>query len=82
MALCLLPFGVLLGFGVYRRRRSAGMLAGLLAMLALAISVGVTGCGSLDVNGTPAGAYTFQVTAIGTNTSTTQSAPMALKVTQ
>jgi hypothetical protein len=58
------------------------MLSGFLALLVFAVSMTVSGCGTLDVNGTPAGSYTFNVTAIGSKTTATQSAPLALTVKQ
>jgi large repetitive protein len=82
IALCLLPGGLLLGFSFTRSRKRSQMLQGLLAMLLFAVSVVVSGCGTLQVNGTPAGTYTFNVTAIGHTTAATQSAPMTLTVTQ
>ena len=51
-------------------------------MLLFAVSMAVSGCGGLQVNGTPPGSYTFNVTAIGHTTAATQSAPMTLTVTQ
>ncbi len=82
LKLCMLPLGAVLSLLVYRRRqiRWAGSL--LAFVLLLLFSSGLTGCGALDVNGTPAGAYSFSVTAIGANTGATQSAPMALTVTR
>jgi hypothetical protein len=73
---------LLLGFSFTRSRKRSQMLQGLLAMLLFAVSVVVSGCGTLQVNGTPAGTYTFNVTAIGHTTAATQSAPMTLTVTQ
>jgi hypothetical protein len=81
-ALCILPGGLLLAFSFARSRRRRQMLSGLLAMLVFAISMAVSGCGTLQVNGTPVGSYTFNVTAIGSKTAATQSAPIALTVTQ
>ncbi len=80
--LCLLPGGFALLLLLMRSRRSRRMLPTLLALLVTAVSFAVSGCGTLDVNGTPAGQYTFNITAIGANTAITQSAPLQLKVTQ
>jgi uncharacterized protein YceK len=49
-------------------------------LLLLVVSIGVSGCGTLDVHGTPAGTYTINVTGIGSKTAATQSAPLALTV--
>jgi hypothetical protein len=56
------------------------MMSGLLAVLIFAVSIAISGCGTLDVNGTPTGSYTFNVTGIGSKTAATQSAPFALTV--
>ncbi len=80
--LCALPGSLAVIFLLVRSRRSRRMLPTLLALLVAAVSFAVSGCGTLDVNGTPAGQYTFNVTAIGANTAVTQSAPLQLKVTQ
>jgi hypothetical protein len=82
IALCLLPGGLLLAFSFRKSRKRAQMLQGLLAMLLFVVSIAVSGCGTLQVNGTPAGNYTFNVTAIGHTTAATQSAAMTLTVTQ
>ncbi len=82
LKVCMLPFGCVLSLLLYRRRGHLRWAESLVAALLLLASVGLTGCGNLDVNGTPAGAYSFSVTAIGSNTAVTQSAPMALTVTR
>jgi hypothetical protein len=82
VTLCLLPGGLLLAFTFRRSRRASRMFSGFLALLVFAVSMTVSGCGTLDVNGTPAGSYTINVTAIGTKTTATQSAPLALTVKQ
>ena len=83
-ALCFLPGGVLLMLAFARtRRRMRVSLAGLLMLLLLAgLSAGLSGCGGLQVNGTPAGTYVFQVTATGTGTGVTKSMDVTLTVTQ
>jgi hypothetical protein len=58
------------------------MLSGLLLALLFTGAMAISGCGGLDVHGTPAGTYTFNVTSIGAKTTATQSAPMTLTVTQ
>ena len=80
VTLCLLPGGVLFAFTFRRSRKASRRMSGLLAILIFAVSMAVSGCATLDVNGTPAGSYTFNVTAIGSKTAATQSAPLALTV--
>jgi hypothetical protein len=77
--LALLP-GALLAAFLLRRRRSALTLLG--ALLLMMATLQTTGCGSLQINGTPPGTYTFKVTASGTGTGATQSQVMTLNVTQ
>jgi hypothetical protein len=83
-ALCFLPCGMLLGLACWRtRRRMRTSLAGLLMLILLiGLSAGLSGCGGLQINGTPAGTYVFQVTATGTGTGVTQSIDVTLTVTQ
>jgi hypothetical protein len=82
--MCLLPGGALLGLMFWRgRRRLRGSLGGLLAVLLLAaLTSGLTGCGGMHINGTPAGTYTFQVSATGLGTGVTQAIDVTLTVTQ
>ncbi|WP_353063741.1 Ig-like domain repeat protein [Tunturibacter psychrotolerans] len=82
IALCFLPGGLILGLTLLRSRRGHKLLSGLLLALLFTGAMAMSGCGGLDVHGTPAGAYTFNVTAIGAKTAATQSAPMTLTVTQ
>ena len=77
----LLPGGLLLGFGL-RRRMKRALLPMLLVVFAVALTVSATGCGGLQVNGTPAGNYSFKVTASGEGSGVTQSQVMTLTVTQ
>jgi large repetitive protein len=81
IVLAFLPLGLLAGYGLFRKRR--GSLVGiLLVVCAIAATLGVTGCAGLQVNGTPAGTYTFKVTATGQGTGVTESQVMTLTVTQ
>jgi hypothetical protein len=82
--LCFLPGGVLLGLAFWRgRRRMRTSLAALtMLLLLIGLSAGLSGCGGLQVNGTPAGTYVFQVTATGTGTGVTHSMDVTLTVTQ
>jgi hypothetical protein len=84
--LAFLPGGLLLGLLLWPRglrRRLRGMrMGGLMMLLALAaVATGLTGCAGLQINGTPAGTYTFQVTALGTGTGVTQAMNVTLTVT-
>jgi large repetitive protein len=82
IALCLLPGGLFIGLSLLRRRSAYRLLSNLLLALLFTGVMAMTGCGGLDVHGTPAGSYTFNVTGIGTKTAVTQTAPMTLTVTQ
>ena len=80
LLLCFLPGCVFAGFALFRRRRAS--LQGLLLLIvAIAITLSASGCAGLQVNGTPAGSYTFKVTASGQNTGATESQVMNLTVT-
>ena len=79
--MCLLPAGLLLGFGLRRRgKRRFATLA--LAMTAAVMTLSAMGCAGLQESSTPAGAYSFKVTASGKTTGITQSQVMTLTVTQ
>ncbi|HEV2645528.1 MAG TPA: Ig-like domain repeat protein [Acidobacteriaceae bacterium] len=82
--LCLLPGGALLGLMFWRgRRRLRSSLGGLLLVLLVAVMTGgLSGCGGLNINGTPAGTYTFQVSATGLGTGVSQAIDVTLTVTQ
>jgi large repetitive protein len=82
ITLCLLPGGFLFFFSIRRSRNAGRVFGSLMALLVFVMSMAVTGCGTLQVNGTPQGTYTFSVTAIGNKTGATQSAPIVLTVTQ
>ncbi|MFN2975718.1 Ig-like domain repeat protein [Terriglobus aquaticus] len=77
-ALCGLPLAAMLLCGF--RRRSVHKL--LLLTLAAAITLGAVGCGGLKINSTPAGSYSFQVTAIGQGTRAQEAVTVTLAVTQ
>jgi hypothetical protein len=78
---CFLPGTLLCGLFLFRRRKLK--LATLFVLLlAVGTIFSTTGCGGLNVNGTPAGNYTFQVTARGQGSNVTESQTMTLTVTQ
>ena len=79
--LAFLPVGLLAGLALFRSRRRS-LLAVLMLVFAVMASLGITGCGGLTVNGTPAGTYTFRVTAVGTGSGVSESTPMTLTVTK
>jgi large repetitive protein len=82
IVMCLLPSGFILGMSLRRRRSAARLLSGLLLALLFVGTMAMTGCGGININGTPAGSYTFDITGIGTKTAATRSAPMSLTVTK
>ena len=78
--LCLLPCLLGIGLGARRRKFKASTLLLLVCMVAMTLSA--VGCSGLKMNGTPAGTYTFKVTASGENSGATVSETMTLTVTQ
>jgi hypothetical protein len=79
---CFLPGTLLAGVLLWRSRKRAKLMALLAMVCAVALMFSTTGCGGLTVNGTPAGNYTFQVTARGQNTGVAESQNMTLNVGQ
>jgi hypothetical protein len=80
--LCLLPGGALLAF-LLLRPGSRRPLKGLLLMICIAaLALQTTGCGTLDVNGTPAGTYVVKISASGVQTGVTLTQDLALTVTK
>jgi hypothetical protein len=78
---CFLPGGLLLGL-LGLRSRKLRQLSGLLLILCVAgISTALTGCGGVNMGGTPAGTYTFNISAHGA-TGVSQSIPVTMTVTQ
>jgi hypothetical protein len=78
---CFLPGGLLLGLLGLRFRRVRG-LGGLLLVLALAsLSTGLSGCGGITQKGTPAGVYSFNISAVG-KTGVNESIRVTMTVTQ
>jgi hypothetical protein len=82
MMLAFLPGGVLLGLIGWRaRRRMRSSLGGVLLLLvAMGLAVGLSGCSGLNIDGTPAGTYSFKLTASGNGTGVTESMDMTLTV--
>jgi hypothetical protein len=77
-----LPGTLLIGFALARKKRSLPMLSIIALVFGMGAMLSITGCGGLQVNGTPAGTYTFKVAATGTQTGASTSQTMTLTVTQ
>ena len=85
LAMCFLPGGVLAGLAMWQLRRRPGWAKGLgllAAVLAVAATLGLSGCSGLQQSSTTPGAYTFKVTASGAGTGATEYQDMTLTVTQ
>jgi hypothetical protein len=84
VAICFLPAGLL--FGLFFRKNARRLRIGLGSLLMLfllaSLSIGLGGCGGLQINGTPPGTYIFQITAIGTGTGVMHAMDMTLTVTR
>jgi hypothetical protein len=80
--LAFLPGALLTGIILWRKRRRMPMLGALLLLFAMVATLATSGCAGLSSSGTPAGTYTFQVTAHGQGTGASQSQMMTLTVTQ
>jgi large repetitive protein len=78
-----IPAALLTGLMLFRKRRRMPLLAALLMLCAMVATLSSTGCATgLSQTGTPAGTYTFQVTAYGQGTGASESQTMTLTVTQ
>jgi large repetitive protein len=78
-----IPGALLTGLLLWRKRRKLPTLAALMLLFcAMGAVISSTGCAGLTQQGTPAGTYTFQVTAYGQGTGASQSKTMTLTVTQ
>lgn len=77
-----LPLGALLGFGLMRSRRRRSFIGLLLLLCSIGLTLGLSGCGTLNQSSTPAGTYTFKITASGVASGVTQSTPVTLTVQQ
>ncbi len=76
---CLLP-GVVL-FCLFRKhKRRLPMLC--LAFTLMLATTGLTGCSGLQMSGTPAGSYTFEMVGTGQGSNVTESQSVSLVVTQ
>jgi len=82
--LCWIPLGLLAGLlrrkGGRASRRWLGMM-GLFAM-AVAFTMGVSGCAGLSTNGTAPGTYTFKIVGTGQSSGITETQTITLVVTQ
>jgi hypothetical protein len=82
MLACALPAGLFLGLLLWSGRRNRKYLGGLLLLFLATLTVGLSGCGALQINGTPPGTYNIVVTAQGEKTGITQSVNVTMIVTQ
>jgi len=78
--MCLLPCLLVIGIGARRRKFKASTLLLLVCMIGITLSA--AGCSGLSINGTPAGTYTFKVTAAGQGSGATVSQTITLTVTK
>jgi hypothetical protein len=80
--LCFLPGIAFAGFGLWKARKRSRLMTLMMLLAGVSLAASLTGCGGITINGTPAGTYKFQVTALGQNTGVTESQTMTLTVTQ
>ncbi len=80
--LAFIPGSLLAGFLLFRRKRRLPMLSLIALFLGLGALLSATGCNGLQINGTPAGTYTFKVAVTGAGTGVSQTQDMTLTVTQ
>jgi sugar lactone lactonase YvrE len=80
--LAFLPGTLLIGFVLMRKKRTLPMLTVLVLMLGMGAMLSATGCAGLQESGTPAGTYSFKVSATGAQTGANASQTMTLTVTQ
>jgi hypothetical protein len=83
---CGLPVGVLFGLLLWTARKrfsrdTRKVMGGLLVLALTALTIGLSGCGALQINGVAPGTYNVLVIATGSNTGITQSATITLTVT-
>ena len=82
--LCCLPLGLLAG--LLRRkegrtlRRTLGML--ISCAVAVAVTLGASGCSGLSTNGTPPGSYTFKIVGTGQSSGISETQTITMVVTQ
>ncbi len=79
--LCFCPAGLLL-LCLMRKGRRKGLPALLVLLLTLVAAGGITGCGGLQMSGTPPGTYSFRVIGTAQGSNTTESQAINLVVTQ
>ena len=81
VAVCSLPAFLALGLSGIRSRRLR-LIGGLLVLSGLAFFIsGLSGCGSIENNGTPPGTYNFMITATG-KTGISQFVTMNMTITK
>jgi hypothetical protein len=77
---CFVPGCFLLGLAGLRMRRFRALAATLMLLTLVVASSALSGCGSLNVNGTPPGTYQFQVNAVG-ESGISQAATVSMTIT-
>jgi large repetitive protein len=82
LAIPILLCSLLSGLILVRSRGRRPIARLLLLICSVMLASGISGCGALNINGTPPGAYTFKVTASGKKTGITQTALVTLTVQQ
>jgi hypothetical protein len=82
--LACLPLGLLVGLLRSKKARATQRKLGMLLafVVAIALSLGVSGCGGLNISGTQPGTYSFRVVGIGTISGITETQTMTLIVKQ
>jgi hypothetical protein len=78
--LAMLPAGALLGLLLFGKRRKALPILMLLMLASLILPT--IGCGTINMQSTPAGTYNVAVSAVGQKTGVTLSQPFTLTVTK
>jgi sugar lactone lactonase YvrE len=79
--LCSLP-GALLAALLLRKRKGLHIPSLLLTLIIASFAMELTGCGAIQINGTPPGTYAVKVSAAGKQTGITQTQDITVAVTQ
>lgn len=80
-ALCFLP-GALLAALLLRTRKWPHIRSLLLMLIIASFAMELTGCGAIQINGTPPGTYAVRISAAGKQTGITQTQNITVTVTQ
>jgi hypothetical protein len=83
MAGFFLPFGLFLGWILWRfRKRHAGILGTVLLLVLSGAAMLATGCGGFSQSSAAPGTYTIQVVGVGANSNVTEYQNVTLTITQ